>query len=153
MPPLSHFSHFNLDTQVLAFLRIMSTLVTSFLLLLVMLVNNQASPLPGQDDDDTYEYQDPPTWSPGDFYLESEDQDEFETRRKREVGDPFPLKTKKKEDFPGFHSGLTLDELMQNFKEEQLQSAGGKREVKGSYEDPIGPCEHLSSEAYWDCED
>ena len=101
-----------------------------------MLVNNQASPLPGQDDDDTYEV----IWSPGDSYLESEDQDEFRTRRKRE-------------DFPGSHSGLTLDELMQNFKEEQLQSAGGKREVKGSYEDPIGPCEHLSSEAYWDCED
>ena len=140
MPPLSHFSHFNLNTQVLALLRIMSTLVTSFLLLLVMLVNNQASPLPGQDDDDTYEYQDPPTHEPGAFYLESEDQDEFKTRRKRE-------------DFTGSHAGLTLDELMQNFKEEQLQSAGGKREVKGSYEDPIGPCEHLSSEAYWDCED
>merc|ERR1712179_2475 len=74
-------------------------LVTSFLLLLAMLVHNQASPLPGQDltpedmletrrerDVDNYHY----VYQDNVWYLEPEDM-----RRKREGVDSLPLKTKR----------------------------------------------------------
>ena len=60
-------------------------LVNFFLLVLGMLVHNQASPLPGQHDD---------------VY-------------RREVGDPLPLKTKREGDFLEFDSGMTLESQLQ----------------------------------------
>ena len=61
------------------------TLVNFFLLVLVMLVHNHASPLPGQHVD---------------VY-------------RREVGDTLPLKTKREGAFLGFDSGMTLESQLQ----------------------------------------
>ena len=84
----------------------MSTLITPFLLLLAMLVYNQASPLPGEDltpedmletrrerDVDNYHYvyqDDDEPYQDNVWYLEPEDM-----RRKREGVDSLPLKTKR----------------------------------------------------------
>merc|ERR1712183_858936 len=91
-------THCYLDTKLLRFLPTMSTLVTSLLLLLAMLVHNQASPLPGQDDDDDVYWNDEICSEYWTYYYVMPE--ECKTRKKREDVDSLPIKTKRDDEVP-----------------------------------------------------
>merc|ERR1712183_464481 len=113
--------HCYLDTKLLRLLVTMSTLVTSLLLLLAMLVHNQASPLPGQDDDDVYRNDE----LCSEFWLYEVMPEECKTRKKREDVDSLPIKTKRDDEVPVAEGNDDYDHIEE-------------KDMDYSYCDPIG---------------